>query len=460
MRYTLTILESDFRRLCDDLATTPGVENAAYLICRTACTDSEVRLLVREVFPVEAEHVLEASSTHMKIASASYRRALKRANDQKAAFVFVHSHPDAVPHHSTQDDLEEEKLFRTAYNRVHAPVVHASLIVTSNGVSAARVWLEDGSVQPIECVRIIGRRFRFWFPHLDDNPVPEFFDRQVRAFGADIQRLLGRLKVGVVGAGGTGSLIIEELTRLGIGELLIADGEAFDASNVNRVYGSRIIDQNIRKTKLAERLITDIGLGTKVTLIDKPISFRSALAQFRECDIVFGCTDDNWGRSLLTRLSIYYLLPVFDMGVKIDSKDGIIQSINGRVTTLMPGAPCLYCRGRITAERVGYESLRATNPERAAVQAKEGYIPELADPAPAVVPFTTTVASSAIAEFIHRLTGFMGEERESTEILHLIDNSSIRRNRKQPLADCFCADTRYWGRGDTRPLLDTTWRNE
>ena len=75
------------------------------------------------------------------------------------------------------------------------------------------------------------------------------------------------------------------------------------------------------------------------------------LEEFRTCDAIFGCTDDEWGRSLLTRLAIYYAIPVFDMGVKIDSEDGIIRSINGRVTTLLPGTACLYCRGRITAER-------------------------------------------------------------------------------------------------------------
>jgi molybdopterin/thiamine biosynthesis adenylyltransferase len=254
--------------------------------------------------------------------------------------------------------------------------------------------------------------------------------------------------------------VIEQLTRLGVGNLLIADGETFEASNVNRLYGSRVIDGTLPKTKLAERLIADIGVGTKASFITRPISFRSALSEFRSCDVVFGCTDDEWGRSLLTRLAVYYVIPVFDMGVKIDSKDGIIRSIQGRVTTLLPGTACLYCRGRITSERVGYESLRATNPQEAAKQEGEGYLPELGDPAPSVVPFTTTIAAAAIGEFLHRLTGFMGEERNSSETLHLFDSGSIRRNSKPSSEECFCALRANWGRGDVRPLLDTTWRIE
>jgi hypothetical protein len=396
----------------------------------------------------------------MKIASVSFRTAMKRADALGCAFVFVHSHPDGHPDHSGQDDREEAGLFRTAYARIHGDAVHASLVFCGGEVSGARVWLPDGSFHQMERVRIVGRRLRLWFPKAADDPIPEFFDRQVRAFGRDIQPLLGRLRIGVVGAGGTGSAVIEQLTRLGIGSLLIADGEQFEVSNVNRLYGSRVIDHSLPKVKIAERLVADIGLDTEVNLLPRPITFRSVLEEFRTCDAIFGCTDEEWGRSLLTRLAVYYAIPVLDMGVKIDSKDGVIRSIHGRVTTLMPGTACLFCRGRITAEGVGFESLRATNPERAAEQEKEGYIPELGEPAPAVVSFTTTVASSAVTEFLHRLTGFMGVERTSSEILHLIDSTTIRRNTKISRPECFCADQSSWCRGDVRPFLDTTWRSE
>jgi molybdopterin/thiamine biosynthesis adenylyltransferase len=460
-RYTLTFLEQDFERLRGSLKAAPGVENAAYLVCRMSRAPSEVRLLVRDIIPVQPEHILEASAAHMKIASASFRSAMKRADAQKGAFAFVHTHPQGHPQHSAQDDREEAPLFRTAYARIHNDAaVHASLILSDGKISAGRVWLPDGTVQPMERVRIIGNRFQFWFAQADEEPVPEFFDRQVRAFGSALQPLLRRLHIGVLGAGGTGSAVIEQLVRLGIGSLLLSDGQNFDASNVNRVYGSRVIDQDLSKLKIAERLIADIGLGTELRLLPRPITFRSAVAEYRTCDAIFGCTDDEWGRSILTRLAIYYAIPVFDMGVKIDSKDGIIRSINGRVTTLLPGTACLYCRSRITAEGVGFESIRATDPERAQALEKEGYIPELGEPAPAVIPFTTTVAASAIQEFLHRLTGYMGPDRNSSEVLHLFDSTMVRRNSKPSRPECFCGDRTFWGRGDTRPLLDMTWRTE
>lgn len=459
MRYSVTFLEHDYEALDTHLAASKD-EQAAFLICRIAQTEHETRLLVRELLPVTGEDVIEQSPVHMKIAPRAYTRAMKRANDKKSCLLFVHSHPNGYADHSDQDDVEETKLFKTAYTRIRTPGVHGSLVLTQQGLSSARVWLPDGTHADIERIRIIGRRARFWFSDKGATELPPFFDRQVRAFGPDIQRLLSRLRVGIVGVGGTGSCVLEQLIRLGVGTIYISDGECFESSNVNRVYGSRVIDDAVPKIKIAQRLAADIGLGTKIELIDKAISYQSALKKFRNCDIVFGCTDDELGRSLLNAFAIYYYVPVFDMGVKIDSDDGVIRSINGRVTTLMNGAACLHCRGRISPERIAAQAKWEADPEGAQALQDEGYLPELGDPAPAVVAFTTAVAASAVSEFLHRLTGFMGSDRESTEVLHLIDQTSVRTNRVASQHDCFCADTYNWGRGDVRPFLNTTWRAE
>ncbi|MCP3368692.1 HesA/MoeB/ThiF family protein [Bradyrhizobium cajani] len=459
MRYSVTFLEKDYEALEAHLAASTD-EQAAFLICRISQTDNETRLLVRACIPVTGDDIIEQSPVHMKIAPLAYIRAMKRANDEKSCLIFAHSHANGYLDHSDQDYIEEEKLFRTAYTRIRTQGVHASLVLTRQGFSSARVWLPDGSTVDIERIRIIGRRARFWFPKSGTVEVPSFFDRQVRAFGPDIQRLLSRLRVGIVGVGGTGSCVLEQLIRLGVGTIMISDGETFESSNVNRVYGSRVVDDTLAKIKIAQRLAADIGLGTKIELIDKPVSYQSALKRFRECDIVMGCTDDELGRSLLNSFAIYYYVPVFDMGVKIDSEDGVIRSIQGRVTTLMNGAACLHCRGRISAERVAAQAKCETDPEGAKALEDEGYLPELGDPAPAVVAFTTTIAAGAVTEFLHRLTGFMGPDRESTEVIFLIDQTRIRTNNIASQHDCFCADSYHWGRGDVRPFLDTTWRTE
>lgn len=405
MHYTMTFHEEDYSRLIEHLFADRSVEQAAYLLCGVSRSDEENRLLVREVIPVT--EMTEASPTHMKIPSRSFTRALKKVDQDHGSFVFVHSHPLGFPGFSLQDDAEELKLSRTASNRIKNPGPHGALVLSDPEKPVGRVWLQDGTFSPIERIRVIGRRFRFYFGGSIEDEIPQFYDRQIRAFGKDIQTLLCRLHVGVVGAGGTGSCVAEQLIRLGVGRITVADSDTFDATNVNRVYGTRAIDQDIPKVKLIQRMAAEIGLSTKLRIIPKPITFESAFRPFRECDVIFGCTDDQWGRSLLNMMAYYYLLPVFDMGVKIDSNEGVIRSIEGRVTTLMPSEACLFCRKRIQAETIRHEVEQATNPDLTEERRKQGYAPELRDHDPAVIPFTSGIASSAISEFLHRLTGFM-----------------------------------------------------
>jgi molybdopterin/thiamine biosynthesis adenylyltransferase len=398
----------------------------------------------------------------MQIRAKSFLSVMKAANTAGECFVFVHSHPADHPTHSSQDDREERKLFEVAYNRVHTSnLIHASLVFSTPETPVGRIWLDGGSVKPLDVVRIVGRRFQFYFSGgLDHDADTTFHDRQVRAFGPDLQLLLKRLCIGVVGTGGTGSAVIEQSIRLGIGHLLIADGGFLDKSNVSRVYGSRASDDGVAKVTIMQRLAHEIGLGTELELLDKPITSASVLKRFRDCDAIFGCTDDEWGRSLLNCLSLAYLIPILDLGVKINSEAGVIHSVQGRVTSLRPGKPCLFCRNRISQERILAEQLAELNPAEGDSRRREGYIPELRQRDPAVITFTTAVAASAVGELLHYLTGFKGPEHDVSEILHRFDSTAINTPGARSKPKCICSDTGAFGRGDQRRFLGMNWKPE
>lgn len=458
MQYSLTFTETQYDQLTTHLFEGPAdVERAAYLLCRLSVTATQTRLLVREVLPVSQSEVAAASSHGMSIPAVSFARAMKRAHDTKHCFAFVHSHPGGRAEFSHQDDVEERKLFDTAAIRVGSGP-HASVVVSDNGELTGRIWIDGQEPISLTQIRVIGRSFRF----LGRSQVQvslDIFDRQVRAFGSRLQELLQTLTIGVVGAGGTGSAVCEQLIRLGVGHLQVFDGDMVAASNVTRLYGAGMADIGMSKVENIRRLAERIGLRTHVTAVPQFITFRSAAQRLRDCDVVFGCTDDEWGRSILNRLAVYYYIPVIDMGVRIASTAGVIDSVQGRVTVLAPGTSCLFCRGRIGGQ-IAAEVIRATDPRAAENLRQEGYVPELEEPAPSVISFTTAVASSAVIEFIQRLTGFMGTDRTATEILHLFDQTRTRTNSRPSDPDCVCSNPDKAGRGDSEPFLDSTWRPE
>lgn len=460
MRHSVTFLQPQFESLVAHLFSNEDSERAAFLLARQVVTANSINLLVGKVIPVEDANIISASRVHMAIRSRAYLGAMKEANLNGNSFIFVHSHPSGVAEFSMQDDGEEAALFKTAFVRIHHNVVHASLVFTDKNTFCGRVWSSEGTCSNVESLRIIGDRFQHLYSEpISDKPL-EYFDRQARAFTAELQPVLKRLHVGIVGVGGTGSAVCEQLIRLGVGRLSIVDGGSFEKSNVNRVYGSTVFDENISKVNILARLAAAIGLGTDVKFIQGHLSFRSVTRQLLDCDMVFGCTDDEWGRSILNRLALRHYIPVFDMGVNIDTDNGKILSIQGRVTTLLPGAACLFCRKRISSDRVRAESIAATNPEEAARLRKEGYLVNIDEPAPSVISFTSGIAAMAVSEFLQRLTGFQGSERKSTEVLFLFDQSRIRTNSTVPSPDCICSDETKWGTGDTKRFLDLNWREE
>src|ERR1039458_6175046 len=238
MRYTLSLTDVQYESLTSHLFSTK-TEMAAFMLCRFSHTSSETRLLVREIIPVEAADVISASGHHMEIRSQAYIRGMKKAHLGKQGFVFIHSHPPHYPEHSPQDDAEERKLFQTAHIRIDGAPVHASLVLSSPHLPVGRVWFADGHTEPIERIRVIGKRFRFYFSPVEGQErVSPIFDRQVRAFGEDFQRIVRKLHIAVVGNGGTGSAVIEQAIRLGAGEISVFDQQCLANTNVTRVYGS------------------------------------------------------------------------------------------------------------------------------------------------------------------------------------------------------------------------------
>jgi molybdopterin/thiamine biosynthesis adenylyltransferase len=452
MKTKIVLLESQLQKLRDLLFDRQGIEGAAFLLCGQSISDHAIKLVVSAVVPIANEDFLRREAYGLSISSAALVRIAKLARYENLGIIFAHSHPDGIPEFSEQDDHEEARLIPFLQARL-PDRAHGTLVLTNNEI-CGRVYKPDR--EAADSILVIGNRFREMKP-FSNHTVEPFFDRQVRAFGSDIQLLLKQMHVGVVGLGGTGSPVAEQLCRLGVGHLSLFDGDTFDATNVNRVYGSTLSDQGRCKVHILKEHLEGIGLGTVIDDYPLHITEKSSARALRDCDVIFGCTDKEIPRGILVQLTLRYSIPIFDMGVLIDSDGGVIRGVHGRVTTLLPGEACLFCRGRITAEAIRIEALSETDRE---TQIRDGYAPELGEAAPSVISFTSAVASAAIGEFLHRLTGFMGPERQSSEVLLALDQSRVRTNRLEPREECMCGEQSFWGRADTTPYLDMVWTSQ
>lgn len=451
MTVTLALTEKLWQELVALLEL--EVETGAVLLAGLA-RGSQLTLLGRQIFWVPEEAYERREAQRLTIRSHGYVPALKKAADSEALAVFFHTHPGHSPMPSQFDTEVDRQLADVFLLRTGQP--YASLILggSPQAPSFSGHVVEGGS-QRIDRLRVVGDRLRLLAATDDSRRASDYsaFDRHIRAFGVAGQELFGRLHAGVVGAGGTGSAVCEQLLRLGIGALTVIDDDHISESNLTRIHESTKADVGQDKVSLIAARAKEIGLGTRVEAISARITELSVAQRLRDCDVVFGCTDDNRGRGILSRLAYCYLLPVIDVAFLVDTLDQTIRGLFGRVTIAAPGTPCLVCRGRIDQAQLAAEALPVEERQRLAA---EGYVPGLGQADPAVGTFTTLTASFAVNELLARLFAYGGETPPS-ELLIRLHERDVRSLPGQSVKGHYCADKTFWGRGDREPFLDQVW---
>lgn len=431
------------------------VETAGFILVGVSEADGEITLLARDVFWIPDEAYALREATRLKIPSSAYVPALGFAARDNSALIFFHSHPGSDPHPSTHDDDVDAGLKAAVQIRTDKSI-YASLILGGTGGAesfSGRVYQGNTGSVRIDRLRIVGTRLRLMTAGKREVDT-ERFDRQIRAFGSEGQATLGDLHVGIVGAGGTGSAVFEQLTRLGIGRITLIDDDLLSESNLTRIHESSAPEVGKAKVDVAASAAERIGTGTKVEPVIAKITELEVAKKLRTCDVVFGCTDDNGGRAILSRLAYWYLIPVIDTAFLVDVSDESVRGLFGRVTTVGPGAPCLLCRGRIDQLQIAAEALPDAERERLAA---EGYVPGLGEPDPSVGPYTTLVGAVAVSELLDRLFGLSGESEPPTELLLRLHDRTINALHRDPQPGHYCVDPAVHGRGDTEPFLGQLW---
>ena len=417
------------------------------------------RLLARSLHWVPDQAYERRTAHEMVIASEGYTEALALAEEDGTVPLWVHTHPGGRPVRSAKDE-RVDRLIADVFRLRSGASCYGTVIVSPapDGLTLTGTLQEaERPAKEIDRFWIVGDRWRLQqaFGRGPSAPGPAVFDRNVRAFGEPVQRMIGMLRIGVVGCGGTGSAVAEQLVRLGARHLKLVDADTLSASNVTRVYGSTPADVGRPKTDVLADHLRRIASDLKCETVDGKCTSRRVAKRLTGADLIFGCTDDNAGRLVLSRLCYWFLTPVVDMGVLLTSDlDGTLDGIHGRITILTPGTACLLCRGRVDLALAAAEIRAAEEHQRLEA---EGYAPALGGVEPAVVAFTTMTAALAVSELLERLVGYGASPRPSEVLLRGHDRE-MSTNTASPTPGHYCHPTAgKLGRGSTDPFLDQVW---
>jgi len=162
----------------------------------------------------------------------------------------VHNHPSGFRDFSDTDDENERTLLQALTNRNGADI-HFVAMLWANKTWKARVRYGQvrAAAQSVRHTLITSRPLKMHGYKETTVGDERLSARQAAAFGQPFVDKLASLRVGIVGAGGTGSPTAVLLARAGVGELVVIDNDRLERSNLNRVRGAGVSDVGKNKAR-------------------------------------------------------------------------------------------------------------------------------------------------------------------------------------------------------------------
>jgi hypothetical protein len=430
-----------------------GNEAIALVLCgRREGADRRI-LTAREVVPVPYHECSVRTPDRVVWSSNILDRLIPRVWKYGLSIVKIHSHPGDYQQFSALDDESDTALSVSFDGLFVEGRVHGSAIMLPDGSMFGRELIDGRIGSGFRAVMIAGDDIRFWRRgNLNDLGEDDLRNRQ--AFGAGTVNLVRSLRVAVIGCSGTGSILIEQLARLGVGGFVLVDPDITEMKNLNRISSTTLEDANRRtpKVTVAKRMIDALGRGQSVLPLQMNLDSIEAVHRVAECDVVFGCVDTAEGRNLANRIAAYYLMPYIDVGVRLVADgQGSVETVAGAVNYCKPGGATLLERGAITSEQIRAEEMRRTNPDRYRELRRQKYILGIEEERPAVISVNAFFAALAVNEFLARIHVFRNVDNSAfSTVRGDLCEFALSREPEEGSSGHFLKEL---GLGDCEPLI-------
>ena len=162
---------------------------------------------------------------------------------------------------------------------------------------------------------------------LQNNIIPERYQRNLGVISPSEQAKLLQSKVVIIGAGGLGGTVLELLTRMGIGELIIADKDIIGDNNLNRQILSKESNLGQSKTEVAVKRAKETNSSVEIVGHSIFIDSNNVKKIIEGAEVVVDALDNLPSRFVLQKAC---------RDLKIPLIHGAIAGFNGQLTTIFP----------------------------------------------------------------------------------------------------------------------------
>ncbi|WP_145033324.1 MULTISPECIES: ThiF family adenylyltransferase [Pantoea] len=449
-RVRLALSENHHKTLHQHLFPGDGLEAAAIILCAQS---SVSRYVVKDILLVDHSTCRIRTHDFISWPGASIEDAIDMAEQHNLSILLMHSHPRGTLVFSDMDNGSDRETLPALFEASErSDVLHGSAIMTSDGAIHARFYNSQLEIITVDSVHCAGDDLKLWrlteYDGLQPRPM---------AFSSQMGKDLRYLTACVVGVSGTGSVVAEQLARLGIGRLILIDFDEIEFKNLNRILNSTTKDASnaVAKVTSMAAALSAYRNDIEMVTVKASISTREAINSAGMADVMFCCVDSFEGRQMCDRIAAAFLQPLFDVAVTIPTRQtengATIGDVCGRLDYVKPGGSTLADRGVYTPEALRREYLQKVAPYELYAQVAEGYIKGIADEAPSVITLNMRAASDCVMEFIARAYPFRHEP--NSKRARTIFSLAASEEDFISASDFECAPNPHLGRGLIEPLM-------
>jgi len=387
----------------DGLFTKEDTEGFAFGLARPYKRGKGILYFVEHLFTAEKDDYEfrgNAGLTMTDITSSRFNVISVEAAKFGLIPVHVHSHPDIIKDFSGYDDEQEQELHN--WLQSNGQPFLWSVVHPSKDEPKARLW-RDGN---FEYGQVRAGLQPFGTNEVDVLPA---LDRQ-RVFGNAFRDAAAHLRIGVVGLGGIGLPVVEQLTRCGFIDFVLIDHDKIETANLNRLQGAIQKDIGRFKVQLARSIILkaghSIGTSPRVRIFQDDIYLESEKVRkkLHECDVILALTDNEISRVTCLQIAFEGWAEYLQAGVNIRlNQQGKIDALFTEVTGAEKGRYCPLCTKRLDSEQINIEARRYIGGDVWEHAQKEGYVSGITDPS--VMSLNAITAGATVMEIQRRVSG-------------------------------------------------------
>lgn len=282
-------------------------------------------------------------------------------------------------------------------------------------------------------------------------PVLPALARQ-QVFGDALRLAASELRVGIVGLGGLGMVVAEDLARAGFRRFVLVDADVVEETNLHRLPGAHRADIGRPKVLVAKRIVAAackaIGATPEITVLRQGVGMPGS--RWRHsllgCDLLLALADTALGRFELLRFALdtgaTYLQA--GLGIDVDARTGQISRVQAEFCSAEAGHHCPICADRLSTADAAKEAGLLASADIRQHTVNHGYVPAVS--APAVLSLNRVASGNLCWEIQQRIAGLGHRDFFRQDLLNGGTDDYADLGARLAVADCG-----YCGRGD--PVL-------